>query len=334
MKKIIIISNDKIFLDRNQLSSNYNDTINILDSLNKRYQVYLISRESKIKQNFSLIPKKKNEKIKSFHINHFKKNENLKILVISVTPRNLVNYLSLNFFFKKISGYVYLRSDGYKEYEKKFSIFGKFFYGIFLRLVINKLKVIAVSRNIECPKQKEIIIPSELDDDWFKNIKKVDHIYPKLLYLGRYKIEKGVYSLINLIHKINFKHELTIAGDSKKIGFNSKNIKYLSEITKKKEVIKLYDDHNIFILPSYTEGSPKVILESLARKRPVIVFKEIKHVKSNLYGVFFCERDVDSLKNTINFILKNYKQIQKKMNKNNLPTKIKFQKKLIDILDG
>ena len=62
MKKIIIISNDKIFLNRNKLSSNYNDTINILDSLNKKYQVYLISRKSKIKQNFSLIPKKKMKK--------------------------------------------------------------------------------------------------------------------------------------------------------------------------------------------------------------------------------------------------------------------------------
>ena len=60
MKKIIIISNDKIFLNRNKLSLvNYNDTINILNSLNKKYQVYLISRKSKIKQNFSLIQKKK-----------------------------------------------------------------------------------------------------------------------------------------------------------------------------------------------------------------------------------------------------------------------------------
>lgn len=66
MKKIIIISNDKIFLNRNKLSSNYNDTINILNSLNKKYQVYLISRKSKIKQNFSLIQKKKMRKLSSF----------------------------------------------------------------------------------------------------------------------------------------------------------------------------------------------------------------------------------------------------------------------------
>ena len=35
----------------------------------------------------------------------------------------------------------------------------------------------------------------------------------------------------------------------------------------------------IYLYSSFTEGAPKVILESLARLRPVIVFDEIKHVK-------------------------------------------------------
>ena len=38
-------------------------------------------------------------------------------------------------------------------------------------------------------------------------------------------------------------------------------------------------DHNIFILPSYTEGHPQVLDESLSRLRPVIIFPEISHVK-------------------------------------------------------
>ena len=44
-----------------------------------------------------------------------------------------------------------------------------------------------------------------------------------------------------------------------------KNIEFINELSNQK-IINLYDNHNIFILPSYTEGSPKVILESLARK--------------------------------------------------------------------
>ena len=46
-------------------------------------------------------------------------------------------------------------------------------------------------------------------------------------------------------------------------------------------LINCYDNHNIFILPSFTEAHPKVIDESLARSRPVIIFEEIKHIIQN-----------------------------------------------------
>ena len=95
----------------------------------------------------------------------------------------------------------------------------------------------------------------------------------------------------------------------------------------------MFDGHNIFILPSFTEGSPKVILESLARLRPIIVFTEIKHVKLNFEGIFICKRNSSSLEKKINYILNNYVTIQNKMKKNILPNKINFQKGLIKILD-
>ena len=56
-------------------------------------------------------------------------------------------------------------------------------------------------------------------------------------------------------------------------------------------------------MPSYTEGSPKVILESLSRLRPVIVFTEIKHVKYNFKGVFVCNRNAKSFERLIKYIL-------------------------------
>ena len=59
MNKIIVISNDKIFLNKNNLSTKYNDTINILSALQKCFDIYLISNINKIKNNFSLNTKKK-----------------------------------------------------------------------------------------------------------------------------------------------------------------------------------------------------------------------------------------------------------------------------------
>ena len=58
---------------------------------------------------------------------------------------------------------------------------------------------------------------------------------------------------------------------------------------------------------------PKVIDESLARARPVIIFEEIQHIIQNRKGIFVSKRNVKSLLETINFIMKNYINIQESM---------------------
>ena len=66
--------------------------------------------------------------------------------------------------------------------------------------------------------------------------------------------------------------------------------------------------------------------EALARQRPVLVFNEIAHVKRDREGVFVIERNFQSFKNKIDFIIKNYSEIQSKIrsNKSVLPTADKF----------
>ena len=88
----------------------------------------------------------------------------------------------------------------------------------------------------------------------------------------------------------------------------------------KLKLIKIYDDHNIFVLPSFTEGHPMVLLEALARRRPVIIFDDIKHVIGNKKGIFVSKRNFTNFLKTLNDIKKNYKKIQKEMIKNSLPT--------------
>ena len=76
-----------------------------------------------------------------------------------------------------------------------------------------------------------------------------------------------------------------------------------------------------------------MVLESLARKKPIIIFKDIKHVKKNFKGIFISKRDPDHLKNTIINIISNYSKIQKDIEKNTLITKKSFQKKFVNILN-
>ena len=96
--------------------------------------------------------------------------------------------------------------------------------------------------------------------------------------------------------------------------------------------MKVYDNHNITILPSYTEGYPYVISESLSRRRPVIIFDEISYVKNDKKGIFVAKRNYISLKEKIDYIWSNYTKIQKEIDENKLPTKKSMIKQISNII--
>ena len=84
---------------------------------------------------------------------------------------------------------------------------------------------------------------------------------------------KRNFSLAGLIkNKRNI--YLTVVGAEKQTSYkiNQSNIKLQLNQSNKARLIKYYDDHNIFVLPSFTEGHPMVLLEALARRRPVVIF--------------------------------------------------------------
>ena len=111
-----------------------------------------------------------------------------------------------------------------------------------------------------------------------------------------------------------------------------KKIKFLGYGYGVSALTKIYDSHNISILPSFTEAHPKVVDESLSRARPVIIFEEISHIIQNRHGVFVSKRDAQSLTKIIEFIMINYSSIQNSMMKNKLPTKQKFISQMTNIL--
>ena len=147
-------------------------------------------------------------------------------------------------------------------------------------------------------------------------------------------MEKGIYSLANLI-KNKRGISLTIIGAEKDTSYrlNQSNLKILPNQNNKLKLIKYYDEHNIFILPSFTEGHPMVLLEALARRRPVIIFEEIKHVIGDKKGIFVAKRNYIHFFGTLNNIKKNYKKIQKDMKKNKLPTNKEFIEKFVKSIE-
>jgi glycosyltransferase involved in cell wall biosynthesis len=251
-----------------------------------------------------------------------------------VTPYTFLSFLLL-FLFKKKT-FLYLRSDGKKEisiiFGKKFSII----YKIIENVMVKFSNLIVVNDLISKKKKFHLVNPSQIDQQWFQNTKIPKRDKIKLLYVGRIKVEKGVYSLIDILKKIKYNEKdlsLTLIGQGNKPKEASDKIKFLEPISAKKNLIEQYDQHDIFILPSYTEGYPQALIESLVRQRPVVVFEEIKHVLQKYEGVFVCKRDHNHLLDLIKFIDKNYEEILEKMKKNRYPTKENFFKQLNKILN-
>lgn len=178
-----------------------------------------------------------------------------------------------------------------------------------------------------------VINPSQISNKWKQNLNKPNLEKINLLYVGRLRKEKGIFSLVNILKK-NSEINLTIVGEENEISkqFNYQNIKSMKIINNQDELIRLYDYHSVFILPSYTEGQPMALIEALSRLRPAIIFKEIEHVIQNRDGIFTSDRNYESLLKTIKYVIKNYDNIQESMKKNNLPTNEEFINNLKKII--
>ena len=335
-KSIIIISNESVSYEKNHFYCDNVDIKSISEELDSKFSILHITRFSKIKRfykiNINKIKASSNVVIFLLNILKTTAKKNTKYLIVSITPYTFFAFLLLFPLRKNI--FVYLRSDGFKEYEM---ILGKkwiWIYKIMFNITTFSSIIISCHENLSKGKKQILIKPSELDREWFLDLKEANLELPNLLYVGRLKIEKGIYSLISVFKNINSEIKLTLTGDGDDLKKEqSNNIKLQKFISSKQELINCYDNHNIVILPSFTEAHPKVIDEALARLRPVIVFHDIKHVIGDRKGVFSIERNPNSLKEMIFYIMNHYKNIQKEMEKNVLPTKENFINDLVNVLE-
>tara|TARA_B100001093_G_scaffold518674_1_gene604386 strand:+ start:118 stop:1137 length:1020 start_codon:yes stop_codon:yes gene_type:complete len=325
-ENLIILTNEKIYENNGSYCDNI-DIKNLSEKLNNYFNVCLIGRKSSQKRfhqiNLKNIRIFKNIFSSLYNLSEFTFNKNTKYLIVSITPFTFFNLILLKVFKKKV--FIYFRSDGFSEYKKIIGFLGPIIYGAMF-FISTKLSILISCRNYILRGRKGLIVrPSQLNDKWLSNKKNSDLSGINLLYVGRLKIEKGVYSLAKILkNKENISLTMLGAENFQLNNFEQKNVEVLRIESNEDKLIDLYDSHNIFILPSFTEGHPMVLLEALSRLRPVIVFKEIEHVIGNKKGIFVSERNYDSLEKTIQHIIKNYKSIQEEMKKNILPTNYKF----------
>ncbi len=122
---------------------------------------------------------------------------------------------------------------------------------------------------------KVFSLGSGYDENMFFN-KKIGNESINITFAGKICKLKGVESLIRSLDKVNYKKELiniNIIGDgSNKEEYNNIlklassckfDIKFLGKI-KQTELAEIFRDTHIFILPSFFEGLPLVVIEALA----------------------------------------------------------------------
>jgi glycosyltransferase involved in cell wall biosynthesis len=335
MKEFYLIVNEKIYNNKNYFFCENKDIKTIVNYLALKYNLFIISRYSKFIKPFKLnkchkVLNLKFLKLFSFFFNLTKNKK--KILIISITPFNFFIFLIFKFFFD-CKFYVYLRSNGYEEYE---NILGRkyiWIYDCMFKYVTKYSEIISCHKRLY-KKKCHILFPSELNSNWIKNIKK--NYFKKnvisILYVGRFKVEKGIYSLLDIFSQLPKNIELTLVGNGDVFKIINDKIKVINFVKNEDRLINLYDSCNITILPSYTEAHPKVIDEALSRMRPVILFDDIKYVINNRYGVFSVKRDPAKLLELINYIKKNNTSIISSLKKNILPKKEFFLKDLHKIV--
>ena len=335
-KKLFIFSNENIFIQEEKYFCDNIDLKSSPEGLNKKFEVNLFGRKSYKKRTHEI----KLKKIKIFsniftylsEVIKSTKVENTKYLIFSISPYTFLICLFLRLFGK--TPIVYLRSDGYGEYNAILGSFGKLIYHLMFSLTSLISNLISCRNYILKGKKGKVISPSQLDSVWFKKPKIQEVKNFLLLYVGRIRVEKGIFSLARLI-KNKRDISLTIVGAEKNTSYkiNQSNINIQLTQSNKARLIKYYDDHNIFILPSFTEGHPMVLLEALARRRPVIIFDDIEHIIGDKKGIFVAKRNFLNFFGILNYIKKNYKKIQKDMMKNKLPTNKEFIEEFVKAIE-
>ena len=333
---VIIINNEKVFAHNKDFYCDNLDMKVLPEGLSDLHELQFIARKSKKKSNHKI--NIDNIKVASnifafiyLVLKSFKINK-ANYLIVGITPYSFFSFLVLFLFKKKI--FTYLRSDGYKEYKHILGSWSVWIYHLMFKIVTSGSTVIVLNSVLYSRKNCHLINTSRLDDLWFKENKKATLDKIKLLYVGRINPEKGIYDFIKMFNKINLDIELSIVGEPKDLKVKNKNIKLFGYISDSQSLINIYDNHNIVVLPSFTEGQPYILDECLSRKRPIIVFEDIAYIVKDRKGVFVSKRDIDSFVKNIKYIMSNYQEIQKNIEKNKFVTKRDMLKQISDTISS
>lgn len=205
-----------------------------------------------------------------------------------IEPRQSLYKLLARFIIRR-SDAILLLADDWMQTWKNFEPKGKYY----------RVENPFIPINLFRPKSDPITIKNK-------------NLPPSLLFVGRLIKEKGIYELlaamIDIVKQIDC--HLLIAGDGEEKGEIIRLIKYaklensisLLGYLPSEKLYTAYQESTIFILPSYREGFPTVIIEAMNFGLPIIttpVGGNPDHLQDGINVLFVKPKDPKSIVNAV-----------------------------------
>lgn len=157
----------------------------------------------------------------------------------------------------------------------------------------------------------------------------IERKYNKILFVGHNVREKGIFELVEACSTIE-NITLDIYGPQDTLIHSSLN-QWIKEndfkgeinfmgLQPQVEIYKAMREATLFVLPTYTEGFPYVIVEAMANGCPIITtpvgaIQEMLTLNNELTGYLVKPKDMTGLRNQIEYCLANINELQQKANK-------------------
>lgn len=175
-------------------------------------------------------------------------------------------------------------------------------------------------------KEKCVFIPNGIDDFWISNVGQQKNLYSdgnsiKLVFAGRIDKNKNILAIIEAIKVLNkagYDCHLSVVGrivDESIFSEMQKSefVQYLG-LKAKEELIRVYRENDIFIMPSFTETFGLVYAEAMSQGLPVIYtqFQGFdKQFEDGVVGFPVNPNDAKNIADAIIKICDNYSAISK-----------------------
>lgn len=185
----------------------------------------------------------------------------------------IVQNTDLNMYFKRM---IHLRGIGRKIIKEAHKVI--FISEPYKELLLNKYTRAIDKEQVE---KKSIVIPFGIDNFWFNNLNQKKNINHKnhirLLYVGKIDRNKNLLTTLKVcdeLIKLGFQVSYTIVGNIEvtNIGKLIKKKGYVTYVPflKKNDLLKVYRENDIFIMPSIRESFGLVYAEAMSQGLPII----------------------------------------------------------------